>query len=352
MSGQQDRGSDLVRAMLDRRASPTPAGLRDRVSADVGRTPQTAGGRRLERFRVPLLVAALLAVVASGGYMAGQQGLAAATAAASGPSQSLIASASTTASGHPAQTGTAPTVPAGTLPVAPTAPPSLTIGALAVVTPAGDGLRVRTEAGVANNSTRLEPLLPAGTRMLILRGPLTLDNHDWYEVRVDGAPSFGWVASGGAGVAWLAPAAPGCSGRASADEAWKLPAIDLVACYGAEPFPLQAVGVYGAAPSVCSGVQDGRGCLPEPRWLLEPQTVMVRGDAAGVTASLAVAVPDSVAGLLAASSPDAPLGIMVALDHVAAQACRVVDNAGLDVITRDEAVVTCRLTFAVVAVTR
>lgn len=351
MTGQPDRGAELVRAMLERRASPTPPALRDRVSTDLGRTPQTDGGRRLDRLRVPLLIAALLALVAGGGYVAGQQGLAAATVAPGAPSQSMSASASM-ASGQPPQSAAAPTAPGGSLPVAPTAPPTLTIGALAVVTPAGDGLRVRTEPGVADDSTRLYPLLPKGTRMLILRGPLARDNHDWYEVRVDGTPSFGWVASGGVDGAWLAPAAPGCSGRRSADEAWTLSPIDLVACYGAEPFAIQAVGVNGAAPNVCSGMHDGRGCLPEPRWLLEPQTVMVRADAAGVTASLAVAVPDSVAGLLGASSPDAPLGMMVALDHVAAQACRVVDNAGLDVITRDEAVVTCRLTFAVVAMTR
>lgn len=352
MSGHPDPGAELIRAMLERRASPTPRALRERVSADLGRTPQAGGRRRLDRLRVPLLIGALLAVVAGGGYVVGQQGMAAASVPPGGPSPSLAASASPTASGQPAPTGSTATPPTGSLPVPPTAPPSLMVGALAVVTAAGNGLRVRTEPGVADDATRLWPLLPTGTRMLVLRGPLALDNHDWYEVRVDGAPSFGWVASAGDGIAWLAPAAPRCSGTVAPAEAWTLRAIDLVACYGAQPFSLQATGMAGAASGVCGDAQDGRGCLPEPRWLLQPQTLIVRADASGAAAPLAVAVPDSVAGMLGASSAAAPVGILVALDHPAAQACRVVDHAGLDVISRDEAVATCRLTFAVVAVTR
>ena len=50
--------------------------------------------------------------------------------------------------------------------------PALTVGSLAVVTLEGNRLRVRTEPSTADDRTKLEPLLPAGTRMLIVGGPV------------------------------------------------------------------------------------------------------------------------------------------------------------------------------------
>lgn len=357
MSGQ-DRGAELVSAMLERRVADAPPWLRDRIAAEASRTPQAGSPRRLDRLRAPFLVVVLMAIVAGGGYVAGLQGQvgSAAQPPASGAGASSAANAGSLGpsaqapSDQPQETLPVSTA-AVSLPVPPTAPPSLTVGALAVVTPSGDGLRVRTQPGVTDNSTRLQPLLPSGTRMLILRGPVTLDNHDWYEVSIDGTPSFGWVASAGGSTAWLAPAAPRCSGSRAPAEAWTVPAIDLVACYGAQPYAVEAIGTAAGQDTFCAGATGGRGCTPDPRWLLQPQTVTVRSDAAGGTTTLAVAVPESLTSLLATSSPSLPLGIMIALDHPAAQACRVVDKAGLDLIARDAAVATCRLTFVVVAVT-
>ena len=53
---------------------------------------------------------------------------------------------------------------------------------IAVVTKAGDGLRVRTAPGVGADSKKLKPLLNAGARMLVVDGPVAADGYDWYEV--------------------------------------------------------------------------------------------------------------------------------------------------------------------------
>ncbi|HEY5629228.1 MAG TPA: hypothetical protein VIR16_06930 [Candidatus Limnocylindrales bacterium] len=180
---------------------------------------------------------------------------------------------------------------------------------------------------------------------------MTRDNHDWYQVSVDRVPGFGWVAAGGGGVPWLAPEAPMCSGSRAPAEAWTLPAIDLLACYGSQPFTVEVVGMSDGPATACAAVDDARGCVLSPRWLMEPQTVTVRGED-GATAQLTLAMPDSARPILGATSPNAPVAIMIGLDSVAAQACRVVDAAGLDVVARDDAVARCRLTFAVLAVAR
>ena len=66
---------------------------------------------------------------------------------------------------------------------------------IAVVTAAGDGLRVRSRPEVSADSKKLAPLLAAGSRMLVVNGPVPADGYDWYEVRADN-DLFGWVAAG------------------------------------------------------------------------------------------------------------------------------------------------------------
>jgi hypothetical protein len=104
---------------------------------------------------------------------------------------------------------------------------------LAVVTEEGDGLRVRTAPGLGPESEALSPLLPAGTRLLVLGGPGSADGHDWYEVLTDGVriKRYGWVAAGEGGVAWIAPTAPRCWGALNGRTIATLSRIDLLACY-------------------------------------------------------------------------------------------------------------------------
>ncbi len=357
-----DRGAELISAMLERRAAQASPALRDRIAAGAARTPQDRNIRTLDRLGALLVIGVVVALAATGGYLAGRQGGTTserAPSAVAGGEPSRAAGVASAALGPSSATGgttdPSPNMSGATavpsLAVPPTAPPVLTVGGLAVVTSDGAGLRVRTQPGVVDPATRLQPLLPSGARMLILRGPMTRDNHDWYQVSIDRVPGFGWVAAGGGVVPWLAPEAPLCSGSRAPAEAWTLPAIDLLACYGSQPFTVEVVGMSAGPVTACADVAAARGCVLSPRWLMEPQTVTVLGED-GDTAPLTLAVPDSARAILGASSPNAPVAIMIGLDSPAAQACRVVDGAGLDVVARDDAVVTCRLTFVVLAVAR
>ena len=81
--------------------------------------------------------------------------------------------------------------------VAPSPSPS-PVPSLAVDVPAvtlvGD-LRVRSLPTVGASSERLEPLLPANARILIIEGPVAADGYNWYHVLpYDSTYPSGWVA--------------------------------------------------------------------------------------------------------------------------------------------------------------
>ena len=66
-----------------------------------------------------------------------------------------------------------------------------------VTTLADDGLRVRSEPRVSDDSLKLEPLLPPGSQLYVLEGPVSASGYAWYEVvplASRNLPS-GWVAS-------------------------------------------------------------------------------------------------------------------------------------------------------------
>jgi serine protease inhibitor len=96
------------------------------------------------------------------------------------------------------------TAPATLMPsAAPTIAPSTTsVGALVpgalAVTVSGD-LRVRSQPRVANDSIKLAPLLPKGTQLVVLGGPVTASGYTWVEVapigfELKGGVDSGWVA--------------------------------------------------------------------------------------------------------------------------------------------------------------
>ncbi len=76
-----------------------------------------------------------------------------------------------------------------------------------VTTLADEGLRVRSQPRVSGDSDMQEPLLPLGTRLYVLDGPVSASGYAWYEVvplTSQPLPS-GWVASAGRdGVPWIA----------------------------------------------------------------------------------------------------------------------------------------------------
>ena len=69
-------------------------------------------------------------------------------------------------------------------------------------------LRVRSKPRVAEDSYKHEPLLPLGTPLYILDGPVSASGYTWYEVDPLGSRTLppGWVAAASrTGETWLAP---------------------------------------------------------------------------------------------------------------------------------------------------
>ena len=138
----------------------------------------------------------------------------------------------------PAPTAPSPTAPLPTAP-SPTAPlptasvgePSLTASPVPAATPGAsdvpmssvlnqtvvtfiDKLRVRSEPRVGDDSIRYEPVLPRGTELTILDGPVDGSGYVWYKVApvsfigLDG-PGYGWVAKAAKdGAPWIALVEP------------------------------------------------------------------------------------------------------------------------------------------------
>lgn len=80
----------------------------------------------------------------------------------------------------------------------------------AVVVTVSDRLRVRSEPRVSDDSIMYEPVLPLGTELTVLDGPVSASGYVWYKVApvsfvgLDG-PGYGWVALAGKdGEPWIA----------------------------------------------------------------------------------------------------------------------------------------------------
>jgi serpin B len=90
----------------------------------------------------------------------------------------------------------------------PPSPMLLAEGSLAITVT--DDLRIRSAPEVSETSAKLTPLLPRGTELVILGGPVSASGYDWYHVEplafaLDGGISDGWVASADHdGTPWLA----------------------------------------------------------------------------------------------------------------------------------------------------
>jgi hypothetical protein len=127
-----------------------------------------------------------------------------------------------------------------------------------------DRLLVRSKPGVGKDSQKLAPLLPLGTRLFVIKGPVPASGYDWYLVQpLRGAGPAGWVAAGDrGGEPWLDVAAVSCPSR---PDLVTIAAIDpniALACYGAEE--LKFPGRLGAF--------DGLSCpdLPPFGWAIDP----------------------------------------------------------------------------------
>ncbi len=130
----------------------------------------------------------------------------------------VAATARPTATVPSASAGVAPAPTAG--PAATPAPSPTTIslapGSLAVTV--SDRLRVRSQPRVADDSAKYEPLLPTGTELTVIEGPVQASGYDWYRVApvsltLSGGATEGWVAAADHdGTPWIARAADPLAG--------------------------------------------------------------------------------------------------------------------------------------------
>ena len=96
----------------------------------------------------------------------------------------------------------------------PDAPSMLPVGFRrdAIAVTVSDRLRMRSEPRVGADSIKYEPLLPLGTELVILDGPVEGSGFTWYQVRPLAVstlerPGYGWVAMADKdGEPWIAPA--------------------------------------------------------------------------------------------------------------------------------------------------
>ena len=144
-----------------------------------------------------------------------------------------------------------------------------------VVTISAD-LRVRSKPEVSDASRKLTPLLPIGTRLFVVSGPVTGSGFDWYLVApTNGQLPSGWVAAGRAGEPWLDAASLACPvAPSTASQLARLDKLLALACFGGRPLTFDALlGSWEAQCGVepCCDVLDSRGCLWDG-WLIDPST--------------------------------------------------------------------------------
>lgn len=167
------------------------------------------------------------------------------TAAPSGTAPSMAPTQAPVSSRPP----TAPSPSVGPTPTpAPSAPTDPFLGQV-VVTVSAD-LRIRSQPWVGDDSIKYEPLLPLGTELRVLDGPVKGSGYVWYQVEpvsfagLDG-PGYGWVAAAGKdGEPWIALAVR--LDQANEDATYAI-AASPQSSYLAQTF---TAGVAGALDSV------------------------------------------------------------------------------------------------------
>jgi hypothetical protein len=354
-----DRTDELIAAMLARRAGqPLPDGLAERTVAAVAtqRQVRDVGARRRV---LPPVVDGRLAIVAGVAVLAAGLLIGALITGfrpgVTGPGGSQLAVTDVTPSSR-AEPSSPSSLPASAPPSGPSAttPAALAPDTLAVVTRAGDRLRVRSAPGVGAESEKLEPLLSSGTRLLVIGGPVEADGYPWYEVAVEDQPDMmhGWVAAADAGTRWIRPTAAECRGEPDADDVAEMAPFDFLVCYHAQEVSIDAKRneAQGGVDVECPWVGDIR-CNTDMAWLLGSVYVTRRG-ADGTRQTIGLAVPDAVRQSMDQVPDDATMTLTVAMDAPEARSCRVTDpDTGQDLVAPNRIITACRLAFVVRSLT-
>ena len=163
-------------------------------------------------------------------------------------SDGSTADASPTPSSPASSLGSPSSSPTPSLTLSPTvsaaAVPTASLVGSVVTTLADDGLRVRSEPRVSVDSLKLEPLLPLGSRLYVLDGPVSASGYPWYEVVPLTSPDLpsGWVASADRdGEPWIAADDFDCPPLPTDFRSLAaLPAGVGLACFARVPITVQA----------------------------------------------------------------------------------------------------------------
>ncbi len=230
---------------------------------------------------------------------------------------------------------------------------SVTVNAVAVTVV--DGLRVRSKPRVSDDSYKYEPLLPVGTALYVLDGPISASGYTWYEIAPLSSRSLerGWVASAGSdGERWLTAGDFDCPALPTdlRSLASMPPGVGL-ACFPRMPITLEARIV------ACNCDMDGGwhspswffGSSGSPELLVEPDVDRPQDDAGDwffLNLDPNGQHPDELPigkyeGGTSWSKPGL-VEVTGIFDHPAAVGCTLTEPDGEPVPTQD-----CRLAFAV-----
>jgi hypothetical protein len=125
-----------------------------------------------------------------------------------------------------------------------------------------DNLRVRSAPGVGVSSATVGPLLPTGSKLFVIAGPVAADGYDWYHILpFDNGYAGGWIASADRdGSPWLESDTQACpTSPLDAAALASLVPYGGLACYGSNE--MQLVG------DVMCEVGDLYDSISGPDWL-------------------------------------------------------------------------------------
>jgi hypothetical protein len=221
-----------------------------------------------------------------------------------------------------------------------------------MVTLEGDDLNVRILPD--GESKRVRPPLPAGTRLLIVDGPMEADGLSWYEVQTDGEliDRFGWVAAGEDGIPWITPTPARCFGEPDAAAVTSLSKIDFLACHGDATVrvPARAAALWDERPGPrdCGWIRRRAGCDIDAGWLLLPSASVNVERADGTSEDVLVAVPPDLAEKLARVPRQSSVVLTMSMDSPESAQCKARDaETGDLLIPNAHALTACRLQFVV-----
>ncbi|MEO8228754.1 MAG: hypothetical protein ABI628_03210 [Chloroflexota bacterium] len=222
---------------------------------------------------------------------------------------------------------------------------------------ASDRLLVRSKPGVGKDSKKLAPLLPRGTGLFVIDGPVAASGYDWYLVQpLRGAGPAGWVAAADrSGEPWIDEVGLSCPLRPDlVTLAAKDPHIAL-ACYGAQELTFSArLGAF-----------DGLTCpdTPPGMWAVEPTWL----DPCAVRDSLFPPVGKPEQGYFDATFDPAidrktlpaygdnleiwtNVEVIGQYDHPAARTCRGLEVDGTQPPRPEAVVLVCRTRFVITSI--